>query len=168
MPLFDSDRNCYQLARQKGTERSSAKQMKVGVEYLLAAVSAYVCNKAPAIRSDSLLRSQVSGYLDNPPQNLGLGVTHFSQIIEVLIGDDQYVNWRLCRNILKSGYHFVLVELLRGYFPGNDFAENTVLAHWRPRPNLRFTLSILSCMLCSRSQRVPTFRLVEIRGAPIS
>lgn len=168
MPLCVSAKDCYYSARQQGAERTSAKQVKVGMEDLLATVSAYVCDEAPAIRRDSFLHSQLSGYLGNPPKNIGLGVTHFTQIIEVLIGDDQYVNWRLRRDILKSGHQFVLVELLRGYLAGNDFAENTVLAHWTPRPNLRFTLSTLSCMLCSRSQRVPTFRLVEILGAPIA
>lgn len=82
------------------------------MEDFLAAVPTYICDEAPAIRSDSFLRSQLPGYLGDTPQDLGLCVSHFSQIIEVLIGDDQNMNRRLRRYILEGCNQFILMELL--------------------------------------------------------
>ena len=66
------------------------------MEDLLTAMLADICNKPPAVRSHPLLRSKLTGNLDNPPKNLRLVVSHFSQISEVLIRYNQHMYWRLC------------------------------------------------------------------------
>jgi hypothetical protein len=102
----------------------------VEVVHGLAAVGLAVDHEAPSLFGAALFRRKLLGLKEQTPQEGLIPVLQFHDVPDVPFGDDEKMNRRLGRDVVKGKKLVVFVDLFGRDFTGRYFTENTI-AHTR-------------------------------------
>jgi hypothetical protein len=93
----------------------------------LSPVALAVDHKPGALFAAALFNRHFLGFEKQLPQQGRVGSVQFHDVPDMFFRDHQEVNRSLGGQIPKGQYLVILVQLLAGDGPGNDFAKNTII-----------------------------------------
>jgi hypothetical protein len=116
---------------RRPAEIASAEQMYMQVKHRLSRAGANIQNGAIAV-FDVSVAGNLRGDEMAATDDFCVGLLRFFQTTQVLLGDDEYVSWRLGIDVLERVRMFVFINFFGRNLAGDDFAEEAI-SHIRIR-----------------------------------